>query len=870
MDTEMRFHLEQLTESYIAQGLTPKEARRRARLEFGDLEVAKDEVWDLRPLEWIEQLSRDFRFAVRGALRTPGFSLAVIAALALGIGPNTAIFSIVYATLLAPTPYPDPDQLVLVWSQVRGNRDGTSPADYLEWKEQATSFQYLEPILPRGFNLSIPEAPERVRARQTSTNGHRMWGEAVWLGRDFAPDEDQPGKNHVVLLRHRLWRQRFGADPGIIGRDIRMDGTPYRVIGVLRPGVSDRVPADVWIPLSLTPKEIANRQFRPFLMAGRLKPGVTIEQAQQEMKVIAQRLAERFPDSNKGRTVSVEPLQNNFMSADVMKNLRLLLAAVSFVVLIACVNVANLLLSRGAVRERETAIRAALGATRGRLAVLALTESLVLALAGGTLGILSSVWILQGILAILPRFMLPSEADPRLNLPVLLFTLVATILAGLLCGAAQAWHASRADWNDALKQAGRSATGGGRRSLRHALVVVEFAMAVTLLAGAGLTILSFWNRTQVDLGVHRDHILTFGLPVNEGRFSSVAQIDGFYRQLLERFQAVPGVVHASVSAPVVPLLGTGFPRQFSIAGQTDDAPSSRPNASVQMITPEYFETFGIRIVHGRALTAHDGAGAQRVAVVNERFVKLFLEGRDPLSQRVMMNQFVPGSPRLGFGAGVPGSPVEWQIVGVFRDISNLEQFGDPAAPQVCVPFAQSPWLQAMVAVRTAADPEALRKSLAAEVQAIDPDLPLTDVRTMDQIIGERLAPDRLNIALYGGLAALALVLAALGIYGVMSYTVAQRTSEIGLRMALGAEQAQVRLEVLREGLLLAAGGLVLGLAGAYALGRGMQSTLYGTGALSLPVLLAVGLVLLGAALVACYVPARRASAVDPMIALRQE
>jgi putative ABC transport system permease protein len=870
MDTEMRFHLEQLTESYIAQGLTPEEARRRARLEFGDLEVAKDEVRDLRPLELIEQISRDFRFAVRGALRTPGFSLAVIAALALGIGPNTAIFSIVYATLLGPMPYPDPDQLVLVWSQVRGNRDATSPADYLEWKEQATSFQYLEPILPRGFNLSTPEAPERVRARQTSTNGHRMWGEAVWLGRDFAPDEDQPGKNHVVLLRHRLWRERFGADPGIIGRDIRMDGTPYKVIGVLQPGINDRVPADVWIPLSLTPKEIANRQLRPFLMAGRLKPGVTIEQAQQEMKIIAQRLAERFPDSNKGRTVSVEPLQNNFMSADRVKNLWLLLAAVSFVVLIACVNVANLLLSRGAVRERETAIRAALGATRGRLASLALTESLVLALAGGALGILSSVWILQGILAILPRFMLPAEADPRLNLPVLLFTLVATILAGLLCGAAQAWHAGRADWNDTLKQAGRGATGSGRRSLRHALVVVEFAMAVTLLAGAGLTILSFWKRTQVDLGVRRDHILTFGLPVIEGRFSSVAQVDGFFRQLLERFQAVPGVVHASVSAPAVPLLGTGFPRQFSIAGQTEDAPSSRPNASVQMVTPEYFETFGIRIVRGRALTAHDGEGAQRVAMVNERFVKRFLEGRDPLSQSVMMNQFVPGSPRLGFGSGMPGSPVEWRIVGVFRDISNLEQFGDPAAPQICVPFAQSPWLQVMVAVRTAADPEALRKSLAAEVQAIDPDLPLTEVRTMDQIIGERLAPDRLNIALYGGLAALALVLAALGIYGVMAYTVAQRTSEIGLRMALGAEQAQVRLEVLREGLMLAAGGLVLGLAGAYALGRGMQSTLYGTGALSLPVLLAVSLVLLVAALVACYVPARRASAVDPMIALRQE
>jgi putative ABC transport system permease protein len=328
---------------------------------------------------------------------------------------------------------------------------------------------------------------------------------------------------------------------------------------------------------------------------------------------------------------------------------------------------------------------------------------------------------------------------------------------------------------------------------------------------------------------------------------------------------------APVSAlPLVPLLGTGFSRQFSIAGQTDDAPSLRPSAGVQIVTPEYFETFGIRIVQGRALAAYDRADAQRVAVVNERFVKRFLESRNPLEQRVLMSQFGPGAPRLGFGPGAPGSPVEWRIVGVFRNISNLEQFDNPVAPQIYLPFAQSPWLQAMVSVRTASDPEKLQKSLAAQVQAIDPDLPLTEVRTMDQIIGELLAPDRLNVALYGGLAALALVLAALGIYGVMTYTVAQRTPEIGLRMALGAGYADVRLQFLREGLTLAASGLALGLAGACALGRAMQSTLYGTGALSLPVLLAVGLILLLAALVACYLPARRASAVDPMIALRQE
>lgn len=804
----------------------------------------------------------DLKLAVRVLKRAPGFSTAVILALALGIGPNTAIFSIVYATLLAPLPFPDPDQLVMVWSKVRGNRDGTSPAEYLDWKQQATSFQYLEPFWPRYFNLATPGEPERVRARQISPDGHRMLGETVWLGRDFKVGEDQPGKNQVALLSHRLW-QRMGADPSIIGRDIRLDSKPYTVIGVLPPGPMDRMPADLWIPLSFTPEEIGNRQFRPLLMTGRLKPGVTIEQAQQEMNSIAFRVAQQFPSSNTGRTVSVEPLHNNFLGPDFVRNLWLLLAAVSFVVLVACVNAANLLMARGSTREREMAIRASLGATRGRLTRLALTESLVLALAGGALGALSSIWILQAILAIVPRLMLPAEADPRLNLPVLSFTLAAAIVSGLLFGSAGAWQARRVDLSDALRQAGRGAMGGGRRSLRHALVVVEFALAVTLLAGAGLTILSFWNRTQVDLGVRTNQILTFGLPVNEGRFSSAAQMDVFYGQVVERLRTVPGVIQASVSALGLPLLSTGLSRQFTLAGQPNDVPALRPSVGAQIVTPEYFDTFGTRLVQGRALTASDGPSAQRVAVVNERFVELFLEGRDPLSQNVIMDGLVPGR-------RAPGPPVDWRIVGVVGNVTTIERFGEPKAPQIYVPFAQNPWPQATVAVRVLTDPQALRPSLATAVHAVDPNLPLTEVQTMEQIVGERMAPDRLNIALYSGLAALALLLAALGIYSVMAFTVAQRTSEIGLRMALGAQQSRVRLQVLREGLTLAVGGLALGLLGAYALGRALQSTLYGTGTLSLPVLLAVSLVLLTAALVACYVPARRASAVDPIMALRQE
>jgi putative ABC transport system permease protein len=831
----------------------------------------------------IAMLWSDLKFAVRGLIGAPGLSVAAVLALALGIGPNTAIFSIVYATLLAPLPFPDPDQLVRVSPMVRDRQDRASPAEFLEWKERATSFQALEAFWPgRALNLATPDAPERVIARQVTPGGHRLLSDSVWLGRDFRADEDQPGKQHVVLLSNRLWRERFGADPTIIGRDIRMDSIPYTVVGVLAPGTwEDRTPANIWIPISLTPDEVANRQFRPLIVDGRLKPGVTIEQAQHELNIIAADLARRFPDSNANRTVRIVPLdtaivdvRRTFAGAELRTLLWSLLAAVSFVVLMACANVANLLLSRGATREPETAIRAALGATRGHLVRLAMMEGLVLAAVGGALGALASVWILDGILAMLPPNTLASSADPRLNLPVLLFAVGATMFAGALCGSAQAWQAARTSVNDTLKQAGRSATGHGGRRLRHALVVVEFALAVTLLAGAGLMILSFWNRTRVDLGIRTDHILTFGLPVNNERFSSAAEIDGFYRQLLERVQAVPGVAAASVSNGL-PLLGLGIPRTFSVVGRPEDQRSLQPSVGVRMVTPEFFETFGIRMVQGRALTDRDGMRAQRVAVVNERFVRVFLDGRDPMGQRVAMddivvqigNRMAPGG--IPMSGATSGSRVEWHIVGVFRDVSNAEQFGEPKAPEMYVPFAQSPWPQAMVAVRSTTRPELLRSSLAAAVNTVAPALPLVNVRTMEQIVEERLAPDSFNILLYGGLAALALLLATLGIYAVMAFTVVQRTAEIGLRMALGAGHNQVRLQILREGATLATGGLVLGLVGAYALGRAMQALLFGTGALSVPVVLVAGLVLLAAALVACYVPARRASAVDPLIALRQ-
>ena len=804
----------------------------------------------------------DLRFAVRGLMKARGFSIAAITALALGIGPNTAIFSVVYATLLAPLPFPEPHQLVMVWSKApSGERSAVSPADYLAWKESARSFQYLEPISPRLFNLSTPDEPRRVRARRVTPDGHRMLGEAVALGRDFQPGDDQPGKNQIVLLSNRLWRLGYAADPGIVGRDIRMDGRPYSVVGVLPPGPSDRLPADLWMPLTFEPAEMNNHAARRLLLMGRLKRGVSIEQAQHEMSSIAAELGRRVPKSNNGWNVSVEPLQNNFLSADTRTTLWLLLAAVGFVVAIACVNVANLLLARGSVREREMAIRASLGASRIRLVRQMLTESLVLAAAGGLLGIISAAWLLQALLAVIPRGMLPSEADPQLSVPVLLFALLTTAMCGLLFGSAPSWQASQVDLHETLKQSGRTSAGSGRRRLRQALVVVELALAVTSLAGAGLAIHSFWNRTQVDLGVRTDRTLTFSLPVTREQLNTRERIEGFYRNLVERLRTVPRVTHASVSTGL-PVQGTPFGGPFHLVGTPACDAASCPTTGVRMVTPDFLQTFGGTIVRGRGFTDDDKAGSVRVALVSQQFADRYLRDVDPLDQRIELNE--AGSPPT------LAPQIEWKIIGIYHTINNSQELGDVSRPEVMLPFSQSPWLDAAVAVRTAGDPDAVRQDVAAAVRTIDPDLPLVSVRTMTEIVRERLASDRLNVALYGALAMVALLLAAVGVYGVMAFSIVQRTQEIGVRMALGAGQAHVRRQILREGATLCAGGLMLGVAGAYALGRAMQSTLFGTGAMNVTVLLAVSVVLLTSALLACYVPARRASALDPMIALRQE
>jgi putative ABC transport system permease protein len=808
----------------------------------------------------MQTLLQNLRFSLRMLRKNPGLTITVLLTLALGIGANTAIFTVDYATLLAPLPYPQPEQIVMVWSKIKTYHNGVSAGDFTDWKRQATAFAELDAWTDAAFNIATHDQPEFVQGTRATTGWFRVMANPVLMGRGFLPEEGIAGHEHVVVLNNKFWK-RLGADPNIVGKKMQLDGEPYTVVGVMAPGPPDRGRSMFTVPLVFKPEQI-NHDFHWLLVMGRLKPGVTVKQAQADMDSVTQAIAKQYPKSNQGWGSFVEPLQNDFMPKERIFTLKLLLGAVGFILLIACANVANLLLAKGMTQQKEVAIRSALGATRKTVFLQFLTESLVLAIAGGLLGIGVGYAMLHGLIAIMPEDTLPWEADLSLNVPILLFTLAATTLAGLLFGCAPAWFASRIDPADALKEGGRSGMGAGRHELRRALVVGEFALALTLLAGAGLAIHSFWKMSRVDLGVQTDHVLTFFLPVPDTRPKDPRQITTYYRQILANIAAVPGVSHAT-AATGTPLEGAGFGMPFTIVGKpayTD--PSQRPGCGFGMVTPDYFSTYGIRLAKGRQFSEQDTASSIKVAMVNEDFVKKFLTGLDPLQQRVSVEQLIPGVTKLG-------PPIEWQIVGVYHTVMGGNLHREDHA-EILIPFWQIPWPSAGIGVRTAADPAAMTRSIAAAVHAVDPQIALAEPRTMDQIHDEVMSGDRFVVILFVTFAAVALLLAALGIYGVMAFSVAQRSHEIALRMALGADRARVIGMVVREGILLACVGSVLGLVGAYLVGRGMRSMLFGVGALDFSAFTAVGFVLLASALVACFLPARRAASVHPMQALRTE
>jgi len=799
------------------------------------------------------------RYALRQLRKSPGFTITAVLTLALGIGANTAIFTVVYSTLLAPMPYPKPDQLVMVWSKIQDGRNSIAAQDFVDWKNRNTVFQDINAFTGGSFNLATKDQPEYVQGQFTTPGMYRMLGVKFLFGRDFLPEEGTLGREHEVVLMNKLWK-RLGADPSIVGKTLRIDGTPYTVVGVLAPGVTDRL--DPWLvaPLAFKPEQL-NHDFHWLLAMGRLKDGVTIQQAQANMDAVTGGIAQAFPKSNKGWGAFVEPLHNDFLPKERIQTLWLLLGAVGFVLLIACVNVANLVLAKGTTRQKEVAVRTALGASRRIIFSQFITENLLLALVGGVVGIGVGLAALRGLVLMMPEGTLPSEADLSLNLPILLFSLAASTLSGLLFGCAPAWYATRVDPAEALKEGGRSGTGSGRHRLRRLLVVGEFALALALLTGAGLAIHSFWNLTNVDLGVNTTHIQTFFLPVPDARPKDPALITAYYQQMLASIKAVPGVMDTTVSVGL-PLEGTGFGMPFTIAGQPDFAdPSQRPGAGFDMITPDYFKTYGIQVIRGRSFTDQDNANSVRVAMVNEKFVDKFFKGKDPLQQRLMVEELIPGVTKLG-------PAVSWQIVGVFHNV-RAGGFRDDN-PVIEVPFWQIPWPSASIGARTAGEPGSMMKSIAAAVHGVDPQIALAEPRTLEEVKSLMLSDDKFTMNLYFCFAVVALLLAAVGIYGVMAFTVAQREQEIGLRMALGASRGNVVKLILKEAMTLAFVGLGIGLVGAYFVGRAMHSTLYGVGSLDYGAIAGVALVLVCASLVASWLPARRAASVEPMKALRAD
>ncbi len=803
----------------------------------------------------------DLRYGLRQWRRNPGFTAVAMLTLALGIGPNVAIFSVIWAVFFTPLPYPDGNQLVVIWTKTKGERNPCRADDYLQYLSQSKSFQHLDFFSWEPAHLTNTDPSEGEALGNPITPGFltKDIGTPLAMGRDFLPEEGITGNDHEVILAHLSWVNRFHADPNILGKQISIESKPYTVVGVQKAGPHDSAGGSEFIvPLALNPGG-QNRQWGNIF--GRLKPGVTPEQAQAELNLIDQRLpATRQGVPREGWTISVEPLKNDWLERKLERNLWLLLAAVGFVLLIACANVANLLLARGASRQREIAVRAAIGASRRRVIAQLLTESLTLAIPGGAIGIGLGWALIKVVLAIQPGlFEQVSEAVVELNLPVLLFAVGVSLLAGIVFGCAPAWHAAKLNLTETLNQGSQSVVGGKRGRTQAFLVTAEFALAITLLAGAGMALHSFWKLSRIDLGVRTDHVLLASLRMPRAKQPTVRQIAADDRQLLEKLRALPGVLNAGLTTNL-PLEEAG-PFPFRIAGQPV-ADGNQPAADFEAVTPSYFDAVGIRLIKGRLLGDGDTATSTPVVMVSENFVKRYFPGMDPLAQRLVFPHVLANQK--------PQPSIEWQVVGVFRDVHNGNRLTDEIQPEVYVPFWQNPSRNVGLAVRTAMDPSLVAKSVRATVATTEPTRSLSDVDTIEHRVDEQLKGDRFGMVLFGGFAALALLLAALGIYGVMAFAVAQRRHEIGLRMALGAQPGEVLQMILTSGMKLALLGIGAGLVGVYALGRLMRSTLYGIQTVDIASFAAVSFFLLAAALISSYIPARRAAKVDPMVALRYE
>jgi putative ABC transport system permease protein len=861
INDEMEQHLERLTERYRAEGLSPEEARNAARREFGGLEQMKEAARGERILMWPAEFLQDVRYGLRTLAKNPGFTIVAVAALALGIGANTAIFSVVNSVLLRPLPFKDPNQLVMVWDEqthLGFPKDTPTPANFLDWQRQNSVFAGMAAMAPRSFNLTGTGEPERLDGRRVSANLFDLLGIQPQLGRGFRPEEDTPG-TRVVILSHGLWERRFGADPRIIGRAISLNGESYIIVGVMPAAMELPEMTDwreqLWVPLAFLPEEAAARSSHYLEVIARMKSGVTLQQAQTEMSTIAARLAQQYPQENTRVGATMTPLREEFVG-EIRPALLVLLGAVAFVLLIACVNVANLLLARAAVRQKEIALRLALGATRSRLVRQFLTESLLLAAAGCAVGLFLAILGLDVLKKFIPATIVLAQGI-AIDGKVLGFTAFVGLFTGLVFGLAPVAQASRFNLNENLKEGARDASVGARGNrLCSLLVIGEVAVSFLLLIGAGLLINSFIHLRNLDPGFNPDHVLTAKVVLSETKYPTKEKRSAFFQEVARRVQTEPGVQSVGVGNNL-PLTYDGDSFAIGVEGRPDPPFDQRPDVVLRVVGPGYFNTMQIPLVKGRDFTDADRDDAAPVVVISEKAAAHYWPGQDPIGKRLKPGLVTDDIPW-------------WTVIGVVKDVRQNDFIKQPK-PQMYWSYHQvRDFPPNALVIRTQVEPLSLAVSVRNAIWSVDKDQPVSEIRTMSDIVSQAVARQRFSMLLFGLFAGLALLLAAVGIYGVMSYSVAQRTREIGIRMALGAQKRDVLGMTLRHGLQLVAIGVVIGIAGAVGLTRLMASLLFGVSATDPGTFAAITIILAGVALLASYIPALRSMKVDPVIALRYQ
>ncbi|HYL73212.1 MAG TPA: ABC transporter permease, partial [Bryobacteraceae bacterium] len=837
-----------------------------ARRRFGNVTLAKEESRDMWLYRWLEIFLQDVRFGLRMLGKNTGFTTVAVLTLALGIGANTAMFSVIHGVVLAPLPYFQPDRLVMVWeSNPRFPRVWVSYPNFLDWQRTARSFRPMAAFMERGVNLTGPGTPEHLNGKEVSSGFFSTLGLELVLGREFSPEEDRAGGTPVVIVSNRLWRNRFYGNPEVLGKSVTLDGVDYTIVGVTPPGFRIEEDADVYTPLGRSdPVTLNNRASHDGIFSvARLAPGVTVSQGQAEMNTIQSSLDRLYPDANRDLGIYVEPLKQ-VVVGDVGGTLLLLLGAVGLVLLIACANVANLLLARSAARGRELAVRSALGANRARLVRQLLTESVLLSLAGAGLGLLIAILGVKPVLAAVPEI-LPRSEDIGVNAPVLLLTLGVSITVGILFGLAPALKSWNVDLQASLKEGGRGATSA-HHSVQSGLVIVQMSLTLVLLVGAGLLFQTIRHLWSVDAGFETQHAITFKVGVSPSLTKTPSSTRVAYQQLIERIRRIPGVQAADFTS-VVPLSGQGGTMPFWIGSQKPASLQRAPRLAMFLAGPDYLRTMGIPLLRGRFFTQEDNTKAPCVMVIDSVFAHMYFPDSDPLDQTLSAGFSSIGPCRI---VGVAGHVKQWALDDSGKYIQNQAYLPLYQVPDQWVPIG---YANSTVVVRTLLDTATLMPAIKAAVYSAGSDQPVFDVQTMQEIVSESMSSQRFPMILLGVFAALALLLASVGIYGVISYSVAQRVNEIGIRMALGAEKRNIFRLVIGQGLRLVLVGLAIGAVAALILTRLLSSfsvLLYGVHARDPWTLIGVSLVLVTAALLACYVPAWRAMRVDPMTALRHE